>query len=249
MKKLLLMIFAIAGLSVLLVACSDDEENAEDKTAENTEEGTTEEDTSKDEASKEAEAPEVETIDEDKVVATVNGEEIIGKKYNQMYSQTLLMFQQYGQDTSNTEQVKEQTITSLIEQELLLQETDSKGIEVSDSEVEDSLEQIKSQFESDEQFKEQLTTLNLTEDSLKEQLAYEIRLNQYMAEEVPDIEVSQEEVDAYYEQLKSQQGEETPPLEDVQDQIENELVKQQRSNALGTIIEDLKEESEIETLI
>ncbi|MRH41939.1 hypothetical protein GH741_04530 [Aquibacillus halophilus] len=252
MKKIFLLMIVVLFLSIFLVACSDQEETEQENTDENTEEATsdTEETTPDTEEEATPDVPEAETVDEDTIVATVNGEEINGSKYNQMYNQTLLMFQQYGQEASDAAQVKEQTINSLIEQELLLQEAESKGIEASSSDVNENLEEIKSQFETNEEFEQQLEQLKLTEQSLKEQLAYEIKLNQYIEQEITGTEVTEEEVQEYYDQLVSQQGEgEAPPFEEVQQQLKEQLVQQKERSQLGTLIESLKEQSEIETLI
>ncbi|WP_407269756.1 SurA N-terminal domain-containing protein [Radiobacillus sp. PE A8.2] len=235
MKQKLLLIVAAVSLSLLLAACSGQEESADDNT-QNTD------DTSSD-------VTEVEKVAEDKVVATVNGEEITGSKYNDMYSQTLMMFQQYGQDVSDASQLQEQTLSRLIEQELLLQEAAEVGIEAPSSEIDDRLAQIKSQFESDEQYQQQLTELELTEQSLQNQLAYEIKLNKYMEQELPAVEVTDQEIQDYYDQLVNQQGDQAPALEEVESQIRDALMQQKQQGKLAAEIEILREESEIETLI
>ncbi|MDL4840565.1 SurA N-terminal domain-containing protein [Aquibacillus rhizosphaerae] len=241
MKKKFLFIIVIISLSLLLAACSDDEDNAQN--SENDTQQTAEESSSSDNT-------ELERVAEDEVVATVNGEEIMGSKYNTMYNQTLMMFNQSGQDGTNADLVQEQTLSSLIEQELLRQETEELGIEAPNSQVDERFEQIKSQFKSEDQFQTQLTELEMTEESLRNQLAYEIKLNQYIEQEVPEVEVTDEEVKSYYDQLVSQQGEgEAPALEEVEQQIRNQIANQKQQSKLASVIEILKEESEIEKLI
>ncbi|MBP3951633.1 SurA N-terminal domain-containing protein [Bacillus suaedae] len=241
MSKKNLFIAGVVCSTFLLAACNNEEEAVEEITEEVTEE-TTEESVS-------SETTEAEIVESDAVVATVNGEEITGSKYNDMYSQTLLMFQQNGQDATDEAMVQEQTLSRLIEQELLMQEVETLGIEAPSSEIEERLEQIKSQFENEEQFEEQLAQLDLTEQALEDQLAYEIRVNKYIEQEVPEVEIDENEVQAYYDQLVSQQGEQVPALEEVRDQIEEVLMNQRRQTNFASMIEILKEESEIETLI
>ncbi|MFZ3580230.1 SurA N-terminal domain-containing protein [Virgibacillus sp. DJP39] len=237
MKQKSLLIVLAGVLTLLLAACSGQEDAAENNTQSNAE---------KDNSS---DTTEVEKVAKDKVVATVNGEEIKGSKYNDMYSQTLMTFKQGGQDATNAELVQKQTLNRLIEKELILQEAEQIGIEVSSSEISEQLEQIKSQFESTEQYQKQLTELEMTEESLKNQLAFEIKLNKYIEQEVPEVEVTDKEIQTYYEQLASQQGEKAPALEEVKQQIKQTVVKQKRQAKLTSAIEILKEESEVETLL
>lgn len=237
MRQKMLFVVGLVCFTLLLVACNVEEEAVEDNLRPVAEEAVS------------SDTTDAEIVESDAVVATVNGEEITGSKYNDMYSQTLMMFQQNGQDATDEAMVQEQTLSRLIEQELLIQEVEALGIEAPSSEIDERLEQIKSQFENEEQFEEQLAQLDLTEQGLEDQLAYEIRVNKYIEQEVPEVEIDENEVQAYYDQLVSQQGEQVPALEEVRDQIEEVLMNQRRQTNFASMIEILKEESEIETLI
>ncbi|MBM7570277.1 SurA N-terminal domain-containing protein [Aquibacillus albus] len=246
MKKLTILFIAIT-LSLLLTACGGEEEQEQTTdpgTEESPEQGT-------DEGAEEP-APAVddsETVDENEVVATVNGEEISGQEYNMMYAQTKMMLQQYGQTESDSEQLKEQTLNELINQKLIQQDAKEKGIEVPTEEVDSNIEQIKSQYETDEQFEETLASLQLTEDSLRAQISFEVLLQEYLEQTVTDVEVTDQEVEEYYEQIASQGGEDVPELDEVRDQIEEELLNQQKQSKIGEIAEQLREEGSVETLI
>ncbi|WLR61224.1 hypothetical protein [Guptibacillus hwajinpoensis] len=88
MRKLTYLL--ITGLLiVVLAACGGNEESSNDKK---------EEDTNTEEQAKsgEQEQPEVDKVDADKVVATVNGEEIKGEDFNALYSQSQMQYVQMG---------------------------------------------------------------------------------------------------------------------------------------------------------
>src|SRR5699024_4202488 len=105
MKKWILALI-MAVLTVGLVACRDDESGDE-----NTETQT--------ETSPPVEITDEEKVDDEEVVAVVNGTELTGTKYNPLYLQVKMLNQQFGQGDNDPEVVKEQTMIILIEQELI----------------------------------------------------------------------------------------------------------------------------------
>ncbi|MDC3412091.1 SurA N-terminal domain-containing protein [Aquibacillus sp. 3ASR75-11] len=252
MKKLTILLFALA-ISVLLAACSSGEDNSSDSAGSEEEQESQGDQTEAAEgtqaAQEDVEVSDEEKVDEGKVVATVNGTEIVGEEYNSLYVQTKIMLQQYQQDTSDTDLIKTQTLDTLISQELIKQEAEAKGITVEDQEVADNIEQIKSQYEDDQQFKDEfLDKLQLSEDGLKEQVAYELRLQKYMDEELPEVEITDKQVEDYYAQLESQ-SENVPKLEDIQSDLKDQLAQQEKQQKLNEVIQELKDNGEVEKLI
>ncbi|WP_171038170.1 SurA N-terminal domain-containing protein [Aquibacillus sediminis] len=263
MKKVLLI--ALLGLSMFLVACSDNENTAEEPEQETgeteqetneTEQETTEEDQESEETdsepagSQEVNIEEVVAnvqVEEDTVVANVNGKEITGQKFNMLLNQTVSMLQQYGQDASDEDLVKQQTLDAAVSQEVLSQELDNQGIEVSSDDVEAQIDQLKQNFETDEQFQEYISQMSLTEEGLQQQMAYEMKVQQYQDAEL-DVEVTDEEVEEMYDQLSSQ-NEEVPELSELRPTIEEQLENQKKNSQLTQRIQELQENAEIETLI
>ncbi|WP_179151971.1 SurA N-terminal domain-containing protein [Oceanobacillus senegalensis] len=230
-KKLGYMI--ILSMVLLLAACNN--EGTEEK--EGTEEATSQKE--------QLEFSDEERVDEEKPVVSVNGEEIAGDKYNQIYTQVKTMMYQYGQDVSNTEKLKEQVITVLVQQELINQEAAKLGIEVTDKEADEELKKIKE--ETGDQFTTILDQYQMDEEAFKEQLKDDLTTAEYMEEKM-DTKVSDEEVEEYYNQMK-EQNENIGELDEVKEDIKSILTEQKKNEQLQAKVDELKKKADIETLI
>ncbi|MCM3616321.1 SurA N-terminal domain-containing protein [Sutcliffiella horikoshii] len=252
MKKKLTIFLVSMLTAVLLAACGSNGNNAANEGNGNKEA----------EQGQEQQTPEVEEVDPEKVVAKVNGQEIKGQEYNNMLQQTQMMMMQFGQG-GDAEAMKDQTLNTLIDQEILSQEVSDKGYEASEKEIEDYINEIKEGYESEEKFEEALEASPLTMDTLKAQISEELALQKYMEKEFPETKVSDEQVKEYYDQAKQQseaqqaeapEGEEAPQNEfpefaEVEDQIRGQLEQEEVQQKLQALVEDLKKDSEIEKLI
>lgn len=166
--------FAFAPFLLLLTlgACSDNEETAPE---ESTDPETTEEaaaDTAPAESSMELPA-------QDEVVVVVNGDEILGNVYNSVARQleTTLAAQGHEISEETNELVKEQAMSVLVGNKVILQDAEEKSYEADETKVEERLEELKSQFETEEAMDKALAetgfTLDDMEGQLREQLVYE----------------------------------------------------------------------------
>lgn len=232
--------------SLFLIACGDEE--AEDTLAPDPSDAPIEDGLDEEQPTSEplvVEITDEEKVAEDDVVLVVNGEEVYGNAYNESYFNTKRYMMQNNQDVTDTDFLKEQTMTTLTSYTLLQQDASAKGISVSDADIDAAIEETKAQFESEEAYKDALTQLAFTEESfrltLKEQL-----LQQVYIEEVIDIEpVTDDEVNEFYDLLK-EQLEEAPALEEVRDQIEVQIEQSKIQQAFLVQIEALSESAEIE---
>lgn len=246
MKKMIMLVLALS--LTILAACNDDsasEGKSENNDKESEETAGAETETAQPQNEK-VEITDEEKVSNDEVVTQINGEEIKGEEYNASYAQTKMLMSQYGQDVSDSKTVKDQTLNVIVEQELLKQDAKEQGIEVTDNEVQKEFETIKE--ENADQFAAVLEQFQLTEASYKEQLAFEITLQKYTEQEMKAGEVTNEEVEAYYEQLK-EQSEEVPKLEEVKEEIKAQLSQQKQTQQLQAKVEQLKENAEIEHMI
>lgn len=230
-----------------LTACGSDEEPAEEN-ANGAEEDSNTEGTENTEGTgaSEFEITEEEKVAEDQVVATVNDVELTGKKYNPLYYQVKMLNHQFGQDIDDAEIVKEQTLTILIEQELIKQDAENKNIEISEEEVEAELNNIVEQ-EGEEAYQAVLDQIQLTEEELKNQLRDDLLVAKYIDDQL-DTEVTDEEVKENYEVLK-EENEELGDFEDVEGQIRELLSQQKETEQLQARLDELKEQAEVEELI
>lgn len=104
-------------------------------------------------------------------VATVNGEPISQEELDTNYNQMLQMYQFYGYDiTDDTVKVsvRNDMLNSLIMQELLLQEAESKGLSASDEEVEEVIASLAEQYGSEEDLTTAVEQAGMTMDYFKQ---------------------------------------------------------------------------------
>lgn len=234
-----MMLLTTLSLAIGLVACSNKTTNKD--TNEIADIQSTEEDTNQ-----EIEFNDDEKINEDKVVANINDIEITGEMYNLIYVQTKIQLDQFGQDVSDLEYVKELAIDGLINQEIIRQDAKKAGIVVSDEEITSEFEAIKS--DNEERFQTFLEKYHLTEQAFKDQLLFALTHDKYIESELPLIEVTDEEVEEVYNELKKS-NQEIASLEDVEEQLKRELIIQKEQESLQQRIEELKEQATIEKYI
>lgn len=104
-------------------------------------------------------------------VATVNGEPISQEMLDIKYDQCLQMFQMYGVDVTSDEvkvAAQKGALEALTTQEVLLQEAEKRGLEVTDEEVETSIQELVDRYGSQEDLEEALSQqLGVTLDQYK----------------------------------------------------------------------------------
>ncbi|UAL53434.1 SurA N-terminal domain-containing protein [Bacillus sp. CMF21] len=255
MKKVMLPL--ITGLmAVVLAACGGNEESKEAKNDDKAK--TAETDQQKDQQKQMEEMQkklEAQQVDEKKTVALVNDEKILGSDYNSVLQSTQGQMQQMGQDPTSkeaAEQVKKQTLDSLVGQTLLLQEANKKGYKASDEDVKKQLDETKKQFKTEKEFEAALKKSGMDMKTLEAQIADDIKFRQYVEKEVPAGEISAEEIQKTYDQYAEQgksSGQEVPKLEEVKPQIEQSLQQQKQQEQLAQKVEELKKNAKIDLKI
>jgi major membrane immunogen (membrane-anchored lipoprotein) len=225
------LVLLISCLLLFLVACGEDDKAEEKEKEETTQES--------------LEFSDEEIVGDTISVVSVDGQELKGKKYNQVYKQIKTIMYQDGQDVSNLDVIKERTLTALVEQELINQEASEKGIKVNEEEANKELKTIKE--ETGEQFPTILEQLNMNEEDFENQLLEDLTTKKYMEHEF-DVKVTDKEVEEYYNQLKKQ-NEEIPKLEEVKENIKLYLHSEKQSKQLKSRLTELKEKKEIKELI
>ncbi|MBK5445239.1 MULTISPECIES: SurA N-terminal domain-containing protein [unclassified Peribacillus] len=251
MKKLLYPI-VIGLLAVFLTACGSNDEadkkNDEKETAKTTED----QQKQMEELQKKLDK---QKVDEKKTVAIVNDEKISGAEYNNMLSTTQMQMQQLGQDPTSkkvAEQIKEQTINSLVGQRLLLQAAEKKGYTASKDEIEKQLAEMKGRYENDEKFNEAMKQAGLNLEKLKTQIAKDIPYTKYVDKEIKVEEATDEEIEKYYDQVKEQakaSGQEAQKLEEMKPQIKKLLEQQKKQEKLVKHVEELQKDAKVKIKI
>lgn len=233
MKRIMLLILSLL-LAVVLAACND-------KTETSKEDNNTEQ-----EAITSVEITEEEKVDNDSVVLSINGSEVKGDKYNNIYKQYKTMLHMYGQDTSDSEKIKAETIAILTEQELIRQAAVNSGLEVTDEEAQVEVDNIL-EANGEDAMTTMLEEYELTEDEFLDQLKVDLLTIKYIESEF-EVEVTDEEIEEQYNLLK-EENEELGELEEYEEVIRQNLMQQKQGEMLEARISELKEEAKIETFI
>jgi uncharacterized lipoprotein YehR (DUF1307 family) len=220
--------FVLAALviAVLLVACGKSEENKPD---------------AEQETGVDLEIKDEEKVPEDDVVAVVNGEDVFGKTYNLVYAQLKMFAGQFGEEV-DTDEIKEATIDSLIDRQILMQEASNKGIEVSKETADSEFATLKS--ENEENLNNLLEQFQMTEETFKEQLQFELTLTEYRDKAIT-VSVTDEEIEEQYKKAK-EGNDDIPELNEIKEELKGNIEEQKRDEALQKKIDEVREKAKIE---
>lgn len=264
MKKKLLTVVMIMAMSLLvLTACGGDEadDNGNGENAEGNGEAVEgNEDAEEGEQPQAPEEIDLDGFEDDEAFVRVNGEEILFSEFEEEFERSKNMAaQQYGIDLDSEQgeamvpQIQQQAIQSLISQNVMLQEAEDQGIEVSDEDVEENIEGLTEQFGGEEGLEEAMEAEGLDDESLRGFLRENLMIENLMSQnlDMDSIEVTEEEKEEYYAQLEEsweEQEQESTPYEEVEEQITQQLQQQKQQELQMEYLEELMDNSEIERL-
>ncbi len=105
---------------------------------------------------------------------------------------------------SQLKEIKERALENLIERELLYQESQSKGIKVSEDDVKKQVEALKKRFPNEDQFKKMLDQMNMSEDLLRAEFKRGMAAQKFIEGEIArKVKVSGKEVSDFYDKNQS----------------------------------------------
>jgi len=216
-----MMIALMVSFALLLAGCGNDQESAKGKEEKETE-----------------------------TVATVNETTITRDELTEMVEQFKTSYTNQGiniEEMSDEEekQLEKDALDQLVNNELFKQAASDNGFNATSEEVKANLEQLKSQFESEDKFNEALETNNLSIDELEKQLADEMNINNYLESNITEAEVSNEEVQEFYDELAQQANteEELPELDDnMKEQITQLIIRDKQQAQIMDLLDNLKSE-------
>ncbi len=139
------------------------------------------------------------------VVATVNGQAVHFYDLHQVFLNQLQQIEaQQGTLPGRAyESVRYQALDLIVGSLVLNQEIAKRNLSASKAEIDEELQTIIDLFPSEEDFKTQLEYAGLTEDSLRAQLAEEVKYNKLTKEIIGDLPVSEEEIREAFEQVRT----------------------------------------------
>lgn len=190
------------------------------------------------------------------VVAEVNGEQVTKEEFTPVYEaafQQAATQAQAGGEGPDEDALKKQTVDNLVDTELLLQEADSRGISVSEEDIDAELTDLaeKNQLGSAEELLAAVEKQGITEDQARSQVETQVLVEQLVADEDGSVEPTEKELRSLYAQAKqqsesSQAGQKMPPFDEVRAQLADQAKAEQVGRVAEALLEDLREGAEIE---
>lgn len=174
------------------------------------------------------------------VVATVNGEEVTRAELNERVA---MIAQGQGQEPEEGA-----VLNQLIEEKLVYQDAEAKGIAVTEAEVNEQYQAVVENAGGSDELRSQLSQLGLTPSSLRKDLESQILVQKYLESEVnlEGIAVTDAEVEAAYNEAAATQ--EVPPLdEQISQQIRDQLTQQKQNERVAQHVQNLRANADIQT--
>ncbi|WP_165356776.1 SurA N-terminal domain-containing protein [Nocardioides zhouii] len=189
------------------------------------------------------------------VVAEVNGEEVTKDEfvpiYEAAFQQAAAQAQTSGQ-APDEEALRQETADNLISAELLAQEAETRGIEVSDGEIDAELTRLaeENQLPSAEELLAAIEKNGVSEEQARSQVETQLLVEQLVEDEDGGQGPTEKELRAIYDQAKQQAaaqegGQKIPPFDQVRDQIEEQAKTEQVSKVANALVQDLRKDADI----
>ena len=189
------------------------------------------------------------------VVAEVNGEQVTKEEFVPIYRaafQQAAAQAQMGGEAPDEEALRKETADNLVDTELLLQEAESRGLEVSDKAVDAELADLAEQngMASAEELLKAVEAQGVTADQARQQVETQALVEALVADEDGPIEPTDKELRTLYAQVKKQQaatggGQTIPPFAQVRDQLAEQATSQEVGKVATALVEDLRKDADI----
>ncbi len=134
-------------------------------------------------------------------VAVVNGKVISKTEFDREMSRVKQQFASQGRPLNGSQlsQIKKEVLESLINRELLYQESKKKGIKVDKTAINNQLKELKKRFSNEAEYKNALSKANLSEAIIKSQIKTEMAIRELIDRQFSKkVTVSDEEAKSYY---------------------------------------------------
>jgi len=138
----------------------------------------------------------------EKNAALVNGVAISMEQYTKELNVQLARVSQQGMQVSDDQlaALKNNILDSLIEREVLFQQSQKVGIQVTDQMVDDQLAAIKKRFPNETEYKNALAKMNLSEEEVKVQIKRGLSIRELIDQQITSkVVITDEESKSYYD--------------------------------------------------
>ena len=134
-------------------------------------------------------------------VAVVNGTVIPRAEFDRGMERAYRQFAGRGRSLSESQlpEVKKSVIESLINQELLYQESQNESIKAEDKKIDEQMDALKKRFPNEKEYNTALAKMNLSEAEIKFQITKGMAIQQFIETKIVEkITVSDDETKAHY---------------------------------------------------
>lgn len=147
-------------------------------------------------------------VDNNTVVAKVDGEEIKKEEYNKLFGIFKVQYeQQFGTEVWEQETegrkfgdvAREKLLDMLIDEKLQMKKAAEIGITVTDDEIKSEIEKAKKYFDSEDKFNEFLKGQNMDLEYFKQSVKKELTINKLIEKLTEKVVATDEDVKAYYD--------------------------------------------------
>jgi len=135
-------------------------------------------------------------------IAVVNGTVITEEDFNRQISGIQKRYSSRGKPLADSQlsDIKKKVLESLINNELLYQESQKKNITIDEAKINEQFERIKKRFSSEEEFKKTLSDMNTSEAVIKSKMKRRMAIQLFIQEQLAkNVTVSDKDTKTYYD--------------------------------------------------
>jgi peptidyl-prolyl cis-trans isomerase SurA len=190
------------------------------------------------------------------VVAEVNGEEVTKEEFVPIYESTFQQAAaqaQMGGEAPDEDTLKQQTLDDLVNTELLAQEAESRGIEVTDDDIDAELTTLAEQngMKTGDELLAAIAKQGMDEDTARSQVETQVLVEQLVDDEGGAKEPTDKQLRALYAQAKQQQaqsgqsGQKIPAFAKVRGQLVEQAKAQETGKIAQSLVDGLRKDADI----
>ncbi|MGM0438899.1 MAG: SurA N-terminal domain-containing protein [Patescibacteria group bacterium] len=194
------------------------------------------------------------------VALRVNDKTFTYSEFDSIVDQVTQELQMYGMEASS-EDLREQAVDRAVQEALLVEHAEDKGVEVSDEEIDDQFDEFMEMYgaETEEEFLSQLETEGIeSKEEVNDILKLEVQINKLIDLYSDEVEVTDEELeeayDKYVDQMEQSEGvegveQEVSSFEEMEEDLRSNLIQQKATPLILDEIEKMEEDADIEVLV
>jgi hypothetical protein len=196
--------------------------------------------------------PATEAVDQDDKVAVVNGAVISQEEFDMEMKPVQEVIEASGDSLSDIEiaALKIKVLENIIKYELLYQECQKEGVEISEEEINQRFDKERSNFSSDEEFQQRLVELGKDEESLKAQIRRTLSIQRLINQKFKPT-ITDNEAKKYYNSNPDEfkEGERTVPFDEAKAEIIRALGTQKIADSYNEFYAEVRDKADVDVFL